>query len=63
MQKSKAMILESYSLKAPDRYSAKKVIRPTNFSVFAPDAKRVSVIGDWNGWRHGSDQVRSGSVY
>jgi 1,4-alpha-glucan branching enzyme len=58
MQNLKAMFLESYSIKAPDRYSAKKVIRPTNFSVFAPDAKSVSVIGDFNGWQPDAHPMR-----
>ena len=26
-------------------------------SVWAPNAREVSVIGDWNGWRHGADRL------
>src|SRR5580698_5701843 len=26
-----------------------------HFAVWAPNAKAVSVIGDWNGWRGGED--------
>ncbi|MBV8760876.1 MAG: 1,4-alpha-glucan branching protein GlgB [Deltaproteobacteria bacterium] len=31
----------------------------TYFAVWAPNARQVSVIGDWNGWRHGGDQLRA----
>jgi 1,4-alpha-glucan branching enzyme len=27
------------------------------FAVWAPSAREVSVIGDWNGWVHGSDKL------
>ena len=30
----------------------------TYFAVWAPNAREVSVIGDWNGWRHGVDLLR-----
>jgi len=29
----------------------------TSFAVWAPNAKQVSVIGDWNGWRAGADPL------
>jgi 1,4-alpha-glucan branching enzyme len=32
------------------RYSAKRMSKPVNFVCVAPSAKRVSLIGDFNGW-------------
>ena len=29
----------------------------TSFAVWAPNARNVSVIGDWNGWRAGADAM------
>jgi 1,4-alpha-glucan branching enzyme len=29
----------------------------THFAVWAPNARAVSVIGDWNGWEHGADPL------
>ncbi len=29
----------------------------TSFAVWAPNARQVSVIGDWNGWRAGADSL------
>ncbi|MEX1093128.1 MAG: 1,4-alpha-glucan branching enzyme, partial [Acidimicrobiia bacterium] len=29
----------------------------THFAVWAPNAERVSVVGDWNGWDPGSDPL------
>jgi 1,4-alpha-glucan branching enzyme len=31
----------------------------TQFAVWAPNAKAVSAIGDWNGWAHGADPLSS----
>lgn len=33
-----------------NRYSAKKMAKPVNFICIAPDAKSVSLIGDFNDW-------------
>ena len=30
----------------------------TYFAVWAPSARSVSVIGDWNHWGHGADKLR-----
>ena len=32
------------------RYSAKRISEPVNFICYAPGAKQVAVIGDFNGW-------------
>ena len=32
------------------RRAAKKTIKPVNFICIAPDAKRVTLIGDFNDW-------------
>lgn len=34
----------------PDRYSAKNNVKPVNFYCVAPKAKRVCLVGDFNGW-------------
>jgi 1,4-alpha-glucan branching enzyme len=36
--------------------------RGTYFAVWAPNADRVSVVGDWNGWDPGSDPLRARGV-
>jgi 1,4-alpha-glucan branching enzyme len=35
---------------APDRYSARKMVKPVNFVCVAPKAERVCLLGDFNGW-------------
>jgi 1,4-alpha-glucan branching enzyme len=38
------------SLGAVNRYSAKKMAKPVNFICVAPEARRVSLVGDFNDW-------------
>lgn len=33
------------------RYSAKRMAKPVNFFCFAPEARHVSIVGDFNEWR------------
>ena len=48
----------SQSLGGGNRYSAKNNLRPTNFLFLAPEAKHVSVIGDFNNWSPNSNPMR-----
>lgn len=43
-----------FSFTRPDRYSAKKMAKPVNFILAAPDAKRVTLAGDFNDWNPGA---------
>ncbi len=38
------------SLFAPNRYSAKKTVKPVNFVCRAPEARQVVLAGDFNSW-------------
>ena len=40
-----------------DKLGAHVVANGTHFAVWAPNARAVSVIGDWNGWRAGADAL------
>ncbi|HZR19615.1 MAG TPA: isoamylase early set domain-containing protein [Verrucomicrobiae bacterium] len=43
--------MESASpLFSAQRYSAKRMSKPVNFICVAPAAKRVSLVGEFNGW-------------
>ena len=42
--------LQGYRLDQPDRYSAKKMAKPVPFSIYAPQAKAVFLLGDFNDW-------------
>ncbi len=42
--------LRAYQNTGPKKYSAKNVTKPVNFLCLAPDAKTVSIVGDFNGW-------------
>ncbi len=41
-----------------DKLGAHVVDGATMFAVWAPNAREVSVIGDWNGWQAGRDPLR-----
>ncbi|HEX7703256.1 MAG TPA: 1,4-alpha-glucan branching protein GlgB [Kofleriaceae bacterium] len=41
-----------------DKLGAHVVANGTHFAVWAPNARAVSVIGDWNGWRAGADPLQ-----
>jgi 1,4-alpha-glucan branching enzyme len=34
-----------------NRYSAKNMAKPVNFFCFAPQARQVALVGDFNDWR------------
>ncbi len=34
----------------PERYSARKMVKPVNFICVAPGAQAVCLTGDFNGW-------------
>jgi 1,4-alpha-glucan branching enzyme len=42
--------MHSHFLRNPDRYSARKNTKPVPFVCWAPDAKVVCVMGDFNDW-------------
>ncbi len=42
-----------------DKLGAHVVAGATRFAVWAPNARAVSVIGDWNGWRAGADPLHA----
>jgi 1,4-alpha-glucan branching enzyme len=38
------------SLFSPNRYSAKKMAKPVNFVCNAPQARQVTLLGEFNNW-------------
>jgi 1,4-alpha-glucan branching enzyme len=48
----------SSNLSGGGRYSARNNVRPTNFLFFAPEAKHVSIIGDFNNWSPNSNPMK-----
>jgi 1,4-alpha-glucan branching enzyme len=40
-----------------DKLGAHVVTGGTYFAVWAPNARDVSVVGDWNGWKHGASKL------
>ena len=54
------MFLESYTanIRKTDRYSAKGMSRVVNFLCLAPQAKMVSVIGDFNNWEPNANPMQ-----
>lgn len=48
----------SYSSGTHQRYSAKRLLRPVNFFLVAPQAKRVAIIGDFNEWQPESHPMK-----
>lgn len=42
--------MREHSPETVHRYSAKRTVVPINFSYFAPKAKSVQLIGDFNHW-------------
>jgi len=48
----------SFNFGKADRYSAKNNLRATNFMFLAPQAKHVSVIGDFNNWSPNANPMK-----
>jgi 1,4-alpha-glucan branching enzyme len=46
------------SLFSPDRYSAKKTVKPVNFVCQAPEARQVHLTGDFNQWNPSSHPMQ-----
>lgn len=51
------MDLSQYRSNSLNRYSAKRSIHAHNFTFYAPDAKQISIIGDFNQWDSSVNQM------
>src|ERR1043165_5719682 len=51
-------MLNVSSVSGGRRYSAKNNIRPVNFLFFAPQARHVSLIGDFNNWSPNANPMK-----
>ena len=53
------MLAEFHTCDIPSRYSAKRNLHHADFFCHAPEAKRVSIIGDFNNWNpNASSMIR-----
>jgi 1,4-alpha-glucan branching enzyme len=41
-----------------DRYSARNMAKPVNFFCQAPEARKVCLVGDFNGWKEDAHPMR-----
>jgi 1,4-alpha-glucan branching enzyme len=46
------------ALRRPRGYSAKRTVKPVNFLCYAPEAKHVALIGDFNDWHPNSSPMK-----
>jgi 1,4-alpha-glucan branching enzyme len=50
--------LSAYHNAGPKRYSAKNIVKPVNFLCISPDAKAVSIVGDFNEWNPATHRMK-----
>lgn len=58
--------MQSYNRQSTNKYSAKNMAKPVNFFCVTPEAKQVSLVGDFNDWHpdaHPLKQLPDGSWY
>ena len=48
----------SFSTGALKRPAAKKMVKPVSFILMAPEARRVSVVGDFNQWDSSANPLK-----